>query len=369
MFHRVDTFIRVTVQLLCTTLLLFLASCSSDDGSGERLVTFTLSTGHAASLQSRASSDGNGDVASGVADANDKDWYVKDVIVYIFDESGIAIGNDEGTFHVSDNKTLQISVSTRQAQGCTVYAVANAATLNGGVSPFAGVSTLSEFKSKYKTFSTAAELESASCLLMEGSVSGFDTSTGSASISLERLASRLDFNISVKNDDAIGCPIVVDSYQLCHVPQSSLYVQNDFLHLALPSSGTAYLDLSEQTSAIHSWDASPSAAYTAYSYANPSVSADDATYLLIKAHAQVSSTVTSKMWEGEFKVYIQGISGLSDYVLLPNYHYTINITIQGASTASNGVIVKVDASPILSFSPSLKDWEDKNENTDLDTEN
>lgn len=369
MIHRVDAFIRVTVKLLCTVVLLFLASCSSDDGGGERLVTFTISTEHSASLLSRSSSDGTGSVVAGVADANDKDWYIKDVIVYIFDDSGIVIGNDEGTFHVSDNKTLQVSVSTRQAQGCTVYAVANAASLNGGVSPFVGVSTLSEFKSKYKTFSTAAEQEGASCLLMEGSVRSFDTSTGSASISLERLASRLDFNISVKNDEVIGCPIVVDSYQLCHVPQSSLYVQDDFLHPVLPSSGTAYLDLSEQSTAIHSWDASPSAAYTAYSYANPSVSVNDATYLLIKAHAQVSSTVNSNMWKGEFKVYLQGISGLSDYVLLPNYHYTINITIQGSSTATNGVIAKVDASPIISFSPSLKDWEDKNENTDLDTEN
>lgn len=376
MTHRVDIHGKKMMGWLAPLMLaltLMVSSCSpATEGQegNDAWVTLTISTGGEAA-QAKAS-----DAASRASgSAADKDWQVKDLTIYIFDQTGQVIGSSYASYSINSKQDIIATVKTRKAQNCTVIALANAGTLSGTyataqtTSPFAGVSTLSEFQQKYITFKDMASLESAPCLLMVGYLKGFDTTSSGSSISLQRLASRLDFTITVNQDKDTGRPIVVDSYQLCHAPLSAFYAPADMSStgITLPS-GTSFVEYAANSTAFNSWTSgSNSQSYTAYVYANPATTATDATYLLIKAHSQASNTDTRKIWQSEFKVYltgITGITGLAAYQLLPNYHYTIGITVQGSSQAQNGVIASYTAYPYMAGG-SIDSWTTENRPTDM----
>ena len=362
MTHRVDIHGKKMMGWLAPLMLaltLMVSSCSpATEGQegNDAWVTLTISTGGEAA-QAKAS-----DAASRASgSAADKDWQVNDLTIYIFDQTGQVIGSSYASYSINSKQDITATVKTRKAQNCTVIALANAGTLSGTyataqtTSPFAGVSTLSEFQQKYITFRDMASLESAPCLLMVGYLKGFDTTSSGSSISLQRLASRLDFTITVKDDKDTGLPIVVDSYQLCHAPLSAFYAPADMNAITLPQ-GAAYVDYTLQNAI-----ANP---YTAYVYANPATTAQDATYLLIKAHSQASPTDTRTIWQSDFKVYLNGITGQADYKLLPNYHYSVNITVQGSSQAHHGVIASYTAYPYMAGG-SIDSWTTEDRPTDM----
>ena len=169
---RVGKLVYGLLKLLpCLLAFLLASSCSSDQYSdelkgGETLVTLTVATGNG------TTSDGTGSVTTRVASSTDKDNCIKDLLVYIFDKNGNVIGTDQGNYTVTDASTITVKVKTRPAEGCTVYAIANAATLTEKAFPFAGVSTLDEFKSQVMSFSTDVDgnglvaQEKSTCLLM-----------------------------------------------------------------------------------------------------------------------------------------------------------------------------------------------------------
>lgn len=366
---RVGKLVYGIIKLLpCLLAVLLASSCSSDVNSDEQkgnktLVTLTIAASGNAATASRAVSGNSSTITrADVSDPGNKDYYISDLTVLIFDESGVVIGSTtkQAPFSPSDGK-IKIPVLTRAAQKCTVYAIANALALNGGNTPFAGIATLLALKSMVKSYTNADDINKESCLLMMGKTAdkSFDTtnSGSAAAISLQRLASRIDFNFTVKNDCITGFPIVVDSYQLCHAPLSAFYAPADMNAITLPQ-GAAYVDYTLQnTNTI----ANP---YTAYVYANPATTAQDATYLLIKAHSQASPTDTRKIWQSDFKVYLNGITGLDDYKLLPNYHYSVNITVQGSSQAHHGVIASYKAYPYMAGG-SIASWTTENRPTDM----
>lgn len=362
MTHRVDIHGKKMMGWLAPLMLaltLMVSSCSpATEGQegNDAWVTLTISTGGEAA-QAKAS-----DAASRASgSAADKDWQVNDLTIYIFDQTGQVIGSSYASYSINSQQDITATVKTRKAQNCTVIALANAGTLSGTyataqtTSPFAGVSTLSEFQQKYITFKDMASLESAPCLLMVGYLTGFDTTSSGSNISLQRLASRLDFTITVNQDKVMGFPIVVDSYQLCHAPRSAFYAPADMSAITLPQ-GAAYVDYTPQNTI-----ANP---YTAYVYANPATTAQDATYLLIKAHTQASPTDTRKIWQSDFKVYLNGITGQADYKLLPNYHYSVNITVTGSSQAHHGMIASYKAYPYMAGG-SIASWTKEDRPTDM----
>lgn len=373
MTHRVDIHGKKMMGWLAPLMLaltLMVSSCSpATEGQegNDAWVTLTISTGGGAA-QAKAS-----DAASRASgSAADKDWQVNDLTIYIFDHTGQVIGSSYASYSINSKQDITATVKTRKAQNCTVIALANAGTLSGTyataqtTSPFAGVSTLSEFQQKYITFKDMASLESAPCLLMVGYLKGFDTTSSGSSISLQRLASRLDFTITVMDDKDTGLPIVVDSYQLCHAPRSAFYAPADMSStgITLPS-GTSFVEYAANSTAFNSWTSgSNSQSYTAYVYANPATTATDATYLLIKAHSQVSPTDTRKIWQSDFKVYLNGITGLADYKLLPNYHYSVNITVQGSLKSYHGMIASYTAYPYMAGG-SIASWTPENRPTDM----
>ena len=356
----------------CLLAVLLASSCSSDVNSDEQkgnktLVTLTIAASGNAATASRAVSGNSSTITrADVSDSGDKDYYISDLTVLIFDESGDVIGSttkQASDLSIADGK-ITIKVLTRAAQNCTVYAIANALALNNNATPFAGVATLSALKSMVKTYKDADDINKESCLLMMGKTAdkSFDTtnSGSAAAISLQRLASRIDFNFTVNNDKTTGFPIVVDSYQLCNVPTSTLY-QSDFSNNPpMPSGSTSTSKYSSQGS-IASSAAGTLQTYTCYVYTN--TDASNTTYLLINAHSAVTAgSTTYKVWNSVFHVNMPDI-------VKPNMHYTVNITINGGATHGTaqgdcGVVATYEAYPYFSGS-ILNPW-GPNENKDLD---
>lgn len=382
---RVGKLVYGLLKLLpCLLAVLLASSCSSDQYSdelkgGETLVTLTVATGNGRTIPSRATSDGTGSVATGVASSTDKDNYIKDLLVYIFDKNGNVIGTDQGNFTVTDASTITVKVKTCPAEGCTVYAIANAATLTENAFPFAGVSTLDEFKKQVMSFSTDVDgnglvaQEKSTCLLMVGCLTGFNTTTTeNTNIKLQRLASKITFNIKAEANviNGIPYPVVIDSYQLCNVPNATFYTHDDMANPKLPTD-IKYLNFSKQNKTPVKSGENPTVSYVQYVYANPATDETHATYLLINAHAQASSSNAAKIWESVFKVYLKevkqgGAPMTTQYQILPNYHYTVNITIKGSKvTADNGV--ECTAYPFFSTG-SLQEWTDKETDIDFDYE-
>lgn len=369
---RVGKLVYGLLKLLpCLLAVLLASSCSSDQYSdelkgGETLVTLTVATGNGRTIPSRATSDGTGSVTTGVASSTDKDNCIKDLLVYIFDKNENVIG--QGHYTVTDASTITVKVKTRPAEGCTVYAIANAATLTEKAFPFAGVSTLDEFKSQVMSFSTDVDgnglvaQEKSTCLLMVGCLTGFNTTaTANTNITLQRLASKITFNIRAEANaiNGISYPVVIDSYQLCNVPNATYYTHNVMANPTLPVVNK-YQNFKEQNKTpVKSWE-NRTVSYVQYVYANPATDETHATFLLINAHAQASSSNTAKIWESVFKVYLKevkqgGTPMTTQYRILPNYHYTVNITIKGSVSAAGGVITTYEAYPYFSVSP-LNPW-------------
>lgn len=374
---RVGKLVYGIIKLLpCLLAVLLASSCSSDVNSDEQkgdktLVTLTIAASGNAATASRAVSGNSSTITrADVSDSGDKDYYISDLTVLIFDESGDVIGSttkQASELSPSSEGKITIQVLTRAAKNCTVYAIANALALNGGNTPFAGIATLSALTSMEKSYTNADDINKETCLLMMGKTAdnSFDTtnSGSAAAISLQRLASRIDFNFTVNNDKTTGFPIVVDSYQLCNVPTSTLYQQSDFTNNPSMPSGSTSTSKYQSQGSITSSAAGTHETYTCYVYTNTDKS--NKTYLLINAQSAVTGSdgkTTYKVWNSVFRV------NMPDKVK-PNMHYTVNITINGGATHGTaqgdcGAVTTYEAYPYFSGS-ILNPW-GTNENRDLD---
>lgn len=382
---RVGKLVYGIIKLLpCLLAVLLASSCSSDVNSDElkgntTLVTLTIAaSGNAATASRTVSGNSSTITRGGVSDSGDKDYYISDLTVLIFDASGDVIGSttkQASELSPSSDGKITIQVLTRAAKNCTVYAIANALALNDGATPpFAGVATLSALQSKVKTYKDADDINKDSYLLMMGKTAdkSFDTtSSGSAAaISLQRLASKIDFNITVNNDKITGFPIVVDSYQLCNVPISTFYQQSDFNSPLMPSgSALTYKSQGLITSSAEGQGLITSSAegtaktYTCYVYTNIDKTSNK-TYLLINAHSAVTAgSTTYKIWNSVFHVNM--LDGVK-----PNMHYTVNITINGGATPGTaqgdcGVVATYNAYPYFS-GVTLNKWQPEEHDRNLD---
>lgn len=334
-------------------LLCILAACSQQDLDQEKQGMVSLKV-----LASPGTKAGEGGTATATLPA--KETNIFDLSIFIFNSNGDVIGFTSKDFR--DGKPTAVVVKTRKATGCSVYAVANAKTLNKGTSPFDGVSTLSVFQARYLSFADAKAPNNDKCLLMMGVSSNFDTSSASSAspaiITLKRLASRIDYTITVKNDNATTFPIVVDSYQLCNVPTSTFYQQSDFTNPSTPSS-TTFADFDKVSTPISSVAAATSSTsagpYYVYANANtvPDPSKAKGTYLDIQAHSEVQGDNGTKytVWKSNFQVK------MPDNHVLPNYHYKIDIVINGSVEGKNGgFIITYNAYPYFSGS-TLNKWQ------------
>ena len=342
--------LRVTIYRLgvipLLLILCLLAACSAQElepDGGDRVNLKVLAS---------ATTRGEDGTAESLPDV-EKNIY--DLSVYIFDSNGKAIAFKSEKFNTDYSTPKSVDISTHTATGCTLYVVANAIKLSadGNTSPFKGVSTLSAFKNLVLQFASVDKQAKPDCLLMVGRLPDFDTSSSSPKVALKPLAAKVTFNITVKSDKI---PIKVDSYQLCQVPDRMFYLQDDFFYHSSGSSpapsmpsGVTYINYPEKTTGL----ASP-ITDTYYVPANSNTSDNEVTYLKIKAHCQAAENKPeSKVWESEFQIK------LPKDMVLPNYRYTLNITIQGiAPAAGGGEITSYSVYPFFSDG-NLDPWNDK----------
>lgn len=355
--------LRVTIYRLgvipLLLILCLLAACSAQElepDGGDRVNLKVLAS---------ATTRGEDGTAESLPDV-EKNIY--DLSVYIFDSNGKAIAFKSEKFNTDYSTLKSVDISTHTATGCTLYVVANAIRLSAdsNTSPFKGVSTLSAFKNQVLQFASVDKQANPDCLLMVGRLAGFDTSSSSPEVALKRLAAKVTFNITVNSDKATSLPIKVDSYQLCQVPDRMLYQQDDFFYPSsgslpapsMPSDEITYRDYPAQTP-----ESASSFTYTCYVTANSNTSEDSenkVTYLKIKAHCQADENKPkSKVWESEFKIKLpKDKNSHFESMVLPNYRYTLNITIQGSASAAGGKITSYSAYPFFSGG-NLEKWNDQ----------
>jgi len=259
---------------------------------------------------------------------------VDNINVLIFDGSNNnskLIGSTYQTYGTSQTSSFTVTVPTRVASSCTIYAVANWASSN-----LADVATINDFKQKYILMSSASTLGSGSNMVMFGQTSGVTISATAASntpsITLTRLGSKVTFNIT----PATG--ITITGYQLCHVPMSS-YLTNatDSTHF---NPSATYGDFTSVSGLGSTTKVSPcyymyenlvgrKSGATSYFSRSASNAPTDATYLLIYAQQRDSC------WHAIYRIYLggRGTNDYANYNIYRNYNCTYNIHIDGADAA------------------------------------
>jgi len=263
---------------------------------------------------------------------------VNDITVLIFNSNGDVIGSNYQTFTTSP---YSMTVTTRFANNCTIYAIAN----TGSSSYFSGVSTLTAFKAKYTTLTTASDLGAGSSVIMFGKSTGTVNITTAiqsiGSIPLTRLCTRLDFTI------APASGITITGYQLCHVPMNS-YISDVNSQSYNPGGGnwgnfTAITGLTAASTTVN---------VSYYMYENlvgtkvgatslatriSSNAPTDATYLLV--YAKTSG------WSSVYCIYLGG-TGSTDYTnysIPRNYNYSYTININGSGWTDTRVTYTTNA--------------------------
>jgi hypothetical protein len=256
---------------------------------------------------------------------------VDNINVLIFDNNSKLIGSTYQTYGTSQTSSFSVSVPSRVASSCTIYAVANWSSSN-----LTDVATINDFKQKYILMSSASTLGSGSNMVMFGQTSGVTISATAASntpsITLTRLGSKVTFNIT----PATG--ITITGYQLCHVPMSS-YITNatDSTHF---NPSATYGDFTSVSGLSSTTQVSPyyymyenlvgrKSGATSFFNRSKSNAPTNASYLMVYAARADSG------WHAVYRVYLGG-TGMSDYTnynVPRNYSYTYNINIDGADEA------------------------------------
>lgn len=357
--------LRLTLCVAALAVLCVLVSCSDDsDDDGSRTVVLRFSTAQATGV-TRA--------GTATASTAKDDDAVKDLTVFIFDQHGDVIGSKYESYDYTQTN-ITVSIQTRVAKGCTVYAFANVGTI---IDPnfFHGLSTKSEIDNKVYTMKADGELGTPTCLLMKGELDNFDTSASSGkTIGLQRLASKFEITIEAQNDPTDGSwPITIEKYQLCKMPRTTTlskltdqpvpsdYYNGSVTPVNLTSAANSPVSIKIVTY-MYGNNVGSNANATDWTKRNsnnqPTKRNGASTFLHIWAHTAV--------WKSEFYVYLGGktltaddtspTDDYTDYTIYPNYHYTVNITIKGSGHAENGARVSYQAIPYFSV-VSIKKWD------------
>jgi len=264
---------------------------------------------------------------------------VDNINVLIFDSNGKLIGSTYQTYGTSQTSSFTVTVPTRVASSCTIYAVANLPS-----DSLKNVATVSDFNKKFILMSSAATLGNGSNMTMFGQTSSVTisstASSNTPSITLTRLGSKVTFNIT----PATG--ITITGYQLCHVPMSSYITSaTDSTHFN-PSATYGNLDAVSNLSSttiisptFYTYEnlVGRKSGATSYFSRNASNAPTDATYLLIYAQQRDSC------WHAIYRIYLGG-SGTNDYAnynIYRNYNCTYNIHIDGADAVDVRVTYSV----------------------------
>ena len=327
--------IRTTYYLLEQTIILItaiiftaltFAGCTSDSalteghGGGEPAIlhlTFTIADGPT----TRALSTSNENT-------------VNDLTVLIFNSNHDLIGSKYSKYATS---VTQMDVDTRQADGCTVCAIAN----TGNPSYFAGVNTLEQLNAMYTAkMSSAADLGNGSNCLMYGSKGPVSITGGTQiALTLAHVCSKMSLSIV----PAAG--ITITGYQLCNTSMGSYLTDS---HSAVTACPVGYGDFTAVTGLTST--STVNATYYVYENLAGSNPTSNTEALRTSANAMANSTyllvyATGSGWKSTYRIYLGGVTksatpatDYTNYNIYRNYNYACTVNINGGSNGDARVI-------------------------------
>lgn len=321
-------------SLMLLLMALGLSSCATDDyvepfhksSTDSTIVSFTFLINDG--VKTRAINTANENIVS-------------DITVLVFDNTNSLIGSKYVASVAA--ASVDVSVTTRSATGCTVYAIAN----TGSSSYFAGVNTISQLNDKYTTITSPSVLESAGSTagstgaLMVGKASANITTGGvnKFPITLYHQCGKFSFTIN----PASG--VTITGYQLCNVPLSSYitdsHVPASASDVAGPPAGAGSYG---NFTAVSGLTQTASLSKTYYVYENLCGSNANATTEALRKTSNAPTTASyllvnakGSSWTSTYRIYLGGMTNvatpltdLTNFNVYRNLNYQCNISL-GAS--------------------------------------
>lgn len=364
---------RCCAILLLLAFMFTITSCSNDDTADSNEpspATVRLVFLPALGQQMRA-----------ISESNEKS--IRDLSVFIFDNTGVCIGYSYQLINVADASSgIVVNIKTHEANNCTLYAIANIAeTETDFNTQFADKTTKSAIDNNLtQTISAAKDLGNGDYLPMFGrtvSTINIQRQTGAqdiGKIEMEHVCSKIKLNIVPK----AGSNITITGYQLHHVPLST-YISDQKGYYekatwAAPAPGS-YGDFDAVTGLS---TAEATVTNTYYMYENmvgtgtsttekeryATKAATDASYLTVTAQTQA--------WKSTYTVYLGTVDvtksiatngtltyptittdQYNNYDVYRNGQYTVTVKIDGSGVTDT----RVDYKPTtIIYTITLDGW-------------
>lgn len=334
------------VLFMLGTLLAMAAVCSSCQPEEEGMEAVGMEEGLPATI--RVEVQGEEQVNFVTRTVNES--VISDLHILVYNSAGELIGQKYQT------GSSTITINTRSATGCTIYAVAN----TGKADLFKGyvIHKESYLKSMVYSLTNWDDLNKGINLPMTGSMKSVNIKVGANTLSgtlvLTRMVAKVELKIKVKENSGIN----ITNLKIYNLPKSSYYV-----------SGTAD---ATNTTWLNCGGISPSSTTTAgtifYMFENrrgtKTIPAQkDKTTANAPAHATyveingTIGTVTAK-----WTVYL-GENNTSDFNIKRNGNYTYNITLNDVAVTDTRVVVDFTGTEDLSSAGTANCYLAKKVNT------
>ena len=257
---------------------------------------------------------------------------VSDLHILVYNSSGELIGQK---YHTG---SPTVTVNTRSATGCTIYAVAN----TGKADLFKGYDIHKEsyLKSMVYSITDWGDLTHGTNLPMTGSLKNVVIKAGTQSLSakliLTRMVAKVALNIKVKASSGI----TITNYSVKNIPSRSYYIPRASEDAVQTTTATHWKE-----SGVITTSGATSASKTFYMFENrrgtkATISAqkdktaanapDKATYVVV--HGLVGAVAVT------WTVYL-GENNTSDFNIKRNGNYTYNITLNDIAATDTRVVV------------------------------
>lgn len=337
---------HITTILTAIAVVLLLTGCSSDtdapdsDAAVVRLAFFA--EGQPSAMRALSASN----------------WsQVNNLAVAIYDNGGNAIGykREDSPTEVSSG-LYQMDVNTHKATGCSIYAAANIAA-----DLFGDGSKLTAVKEKKITRTALTDLADDTEVPMIGVYGSAVNITGGTqaigNVQLKRVCSQIALSITP------GTDIIINSYQLCHVPLGTYYVEREPADWTAPADYADFAEVNASNSTttvtasyfVYESLAGFATGLTAETDRYQAKAPAEASYLLVGA--------TGPGWKSVFRIYLGGLGvdgtlNHNDFNVYRNCQYTVKVRINGASSSDLRIDKSIEP---LSLTTTIDPWGDNSQ--------
>ena len=339
------------VLFMLGTLLAMVAVCGSCQPEEEDIGN----TGVGEVLPATIRLEVRGEELMNIATRDINESVVSNLHILVYNSSGELIGQKYQT------GSSTVTVNTRSATGCTIYAIAN----TGKADLFNGYAIHKEsyLKSMVYSLTNWDDLGKGTNLLMTGSMKSVNIRAGAQTLStrlaLTRMVARVELKIKVKESSGI----TITDYSVKNIPACSYYVARASGDAAQAATAAHWKE-----SGVIATSGATSVNNTFYMFENrrgtKSISAQKdkttanapakATYVVV--HGLVGSIAVT------WTVYL-GENNTSDFNIKRNSNYTYNITLNDVAATDTRVVVDFTGTEDLSSAGTANCYLAKKVNT------